>query len=299
MLAGTQYSQPSAAPLSPQRNHGRATQEGAFKSAGKDAASQPARSAKEKEHEELRRNMLRSIITEPLLSRIQEQPRAKFDVIISLNELYQGGLESALEQVQRRAVDWGVKYSSVSSYVFARLTAAQIQKLARETQDLVAENRRAETVVYRIWEDSDIAVTLTRSLTTVKADAAQRAFHALGEGIVWAVLDSGVDGRHAHFAEKQTLHGRIDSLGVRTPIEHRDYTPDGDAQNPTPGDATLRDNATQRTGHASALVDRLDMARTSPASSVGTGPPRRRVVFVWWAPKCGMRTAVPAAPASR
>lgn len=229
----------------------------ASKSSGKSKSKSPAPSGKEKELDELRRNMLRSIVTEPLLSRIQEKPRATFDVIIALNELYQGGLEQALDQVQRRAEEWKVKYSSVSNYVFARLTATQIQKLARETQDLVAANRRAETVVYRIWEDSDIAVTLTRSLTTVKADAAQRAFHALGEGIVWAVLDSGIDGQHAHFTEKQTLHGRIDSLGVRTPIEHRDYTPDGDAQKQAATGSISATGGGKRSGDASALTDRL------------------------------------------
>ena len=207
----------------------------------------------QKDLDELRRNMLRSIITEPLLSQMQERPDERFDVIISLNELYQGGLREALAQVERRAHAWGVAFSSVSNYVFARLTVAQIQTLARETQQLAAENRRAETVVYRIWEDSDIAVTLTRSLTTVKADAAQRAFHALGEGIVWAVLDSGIDGEHLHFAEKETLHGHIDSLGVRVPIQHRDYTPDRDA----PADPATPAPAVPRNGDPSALVDRL------------------------------------------
>src|SRR5215210_6215615 len=37
--------------------------------------------------DDLRFNMLRSVLTEPLLSRVQEEP-GPFDVIISLNELY-------------------------------------------------------------------------------------------------------------------------------------------------------------------------------------------------------------------
>ncbi len=207
----------------------------------------------EESRRELRRNMMRSIVTEPLLTRINENPSGVFDVIVALNELFEGGLEGALRAVEKQAEAWNVKHSSVSNYVFARLSATQIRFLAIETQRLITENRRTETVVHRIWEDSDVAVTLTRSLTTVKADAAQRAFHALGEGIVWAVLDSGIDGEHVHFEEKQTLHGRIDSLGIRAPIEHRDYTPDGDAElaaQPTPTGGA-------RPGAASALVDRL------------------------------------------
>lgn len=207
----------------------------------------------EKARLDLRRDMMRSIVTEPLLKHINEKPEEMFDVIISLNELYQHGLEGALKEVEKQAKAWQVKYSSVSNYVFARLSADQIRTIAIETQKLITDNRRTETVVYRIWEDSDVAVTLTRSLTTVKADAAQRSFHALGEGIVWAVLDSGIDGDHVHFEEKQTLHGRIDSLGVRAPIEHRDYTPDGEAQLAE----QIHANDDARRGATSALTDRL------------------------------------------
>lgn len=206
--------------------------------------------------EDLRRNMLRSIITEPLLSKIQMDPTGTFDVIISLNELFGGGLAAALVLVKERAELWDVSFTEVSGYIFGRLQAPQIQQLAVESQQLNSENRRNEAVVYRIWEDSDIAVTLTRSLTTIKADAAQRSFHALGEGIVWAVLDSGVDGTHVHFAEKQSMHGRIDTLGVRAPVEHRDYTPDGVAQAEELAATTITPDL-KRLGAPSALMDRL------------------------------------------
>ena len=225
----------------------------------------------EKARRDLRRNMLRSIITEPLLTHIREEPDELFDVIISLNEFFRGGMEGALQAVKARADEWGVRnYAAVSNYEFGRLTAAQILQLAAETQDLNALNKRNEAVVYRIWEDSDISVTLTRSLTTVKADAAQRSFHAVGEGILWAVLDSGIDGTHAHFAEKRSMHGRIDTLGVAAPIEHRDYTPDGDeraariadasgAADPDAGAAASEAAAPTptRPGAASALEDQL------------------------------------------
>ncbi len=207
----------------------------------------------ERSRSELRRNMMRSIIAEPLLSRLHERPADFFDVIIELNELYRGGREAAMLAVQRQALEWQVRYTFVSNYVFARLSAERITLLAMASQELNAENRRDEAVVYRIWEDSDIAVTLTKSLTTIKADAAQRSFHALGEGIVWAVLDSGIDGSHVHFAEKQSAHGRIDTLGVRGPVEHRDYTPDADDT----AVATVEAVKAARPGMPSALVDRL------------------------------------------
>ena len=162
--------------------------------AGKAAGGQ------KKQLEDIRLDMMRSVVTEPLLSQVKSDPNGSFDVIISLNELFQGGIEEALRYVKERADAWHVSYSTISHYCFARLTSEQILSLAEEARDLTMQYGKQATVVYRIWEDTDISITLTRSLTTIKADAAQRAFEARGEGIVWAVLDSGIHGDHPHFS---------------------------------------------------------------------------------------------------
>ena len=74
--------------------------------------------------------------------------------------------------------------------------------------------------IYRIWPDFEVHPLLTRSVATIKGDAARVAFSALGAGIVWAVVDSGVDGTHPHF---QTH----DTLGLPKPLYHRDFTEAG------------------------------------------------------------------------
>ena len=51
--------------------------------------------------------------------------------------------------------------------------------------------------------------TRTRSVATVKVDAARTTFAAWGEGIVWAVLDSGIDGKHPHFKKYKNLDLRV------------------------------------------------------------------------------------------
>jgi serine protease AprX len=175
--------------------------------------------------DELRMDMMRSVVTEPLLSKVQANPTAKYEVIIALNELFEGGIEKALQYVEERAKAWGVKYATVSHYCFACLTGEQILALAEEVRKLIQEHGRRGTVVYRIWEDTDVSVSLTRSLTTIKADAAQRSFWALGEDIVWAVLDSGIQGDHPHFRDPQSPLGPIDSLKVDDPLVHMDFTP--------------------------------------------------------------------------
>jgi hypothetical protein len=115
--------------------------------------------------EELRTDMMRSIVTEPLLSKVQENLTGKYDVIISLNELFEGGIEAALDLVEKRAQEWNVKYATVSHYCFACLTGEQILILAQETRSSIDKHGRGAAVIYRIWEDNDISVSLTRSLT--------------------------------------------------------------------------------------------------------------------------------------
>jgi serine protease AprX len=74
--------------------------------------------------------------------------------------------------------------------------------------------------IYKIWEDAVVHPLVTRTISTVKADAAQISFSALGAHIVWAVIDSGIDGDHVHFKR----HG---NLNPPSPLTHEDFTPNG------------------------------------------------------------------------
>ncbi len=182
------------------------------------------------QREEIKLDMMRSIVTEPLLSQvtaainIEKNPDKRFDIIISLNELFPNGVDGAMRWVTQRAADWKINYYELAPYLFACLTAGQILSLAQEARALTAQYGRSGSVVYRIWEDQAISTTLTRSLITVKADAAQRAFQAFGEGIVWAVVDSGIQADHPHF---KTTQPQFLSDDVLRPVVHRDFTPDG------------------------------------------------------------------------
>jgi serine protease AprX len=70
--------------------------------------------------------------------------------------------------------------------------------------------------IHHIWPDFELRSCITSSIRTVKVDAAQRSFAALGAGITWAVMDTGIDGLHPHFR----LHGNID---LASP-DHADFT---------------------------------------------------------------------------
>ena len=189
-------------------------------------ADESSRQEQKNRGDELRRNMMRSIVTEPLFSKVQRAaPEQTFEVIISLNELFKGGVDAALVYVKQRADEWKVKYATVSHYCFACLTKAQILALSSETRELEAKYGPTGPVVYRIWEDTDVNTSLTNSVTTIKADAAQRAFQALGENIVWAVLDSGIQGTHPHFQHQNSPAGPFKNLEIDPPLQHTDFTP--------------------------------------------------------------------------
>ena len=56
-----------------------------------------------------------------------------------------------------------------------------------------------------------------RSVSTVMADVARKVFGSTGRGIVWAIVDSGIDGTHPHFR-------RHNNLDLPPPLSHRDFT---------------------------------------------------------------------------
>lgn len=73
--------------------------------------------------------------------------------------------------------------------------------------------------IYRIWPDFEVRTRVTRSISTVKANAAINSFAARGADITWAVMDTGIQGDHKHFALRKNI---VDPL---SPM-HRNFTID-------------------------------------------------------------------------
>lgn len=201
-----------------------------------------------------------------------------FSVIIDLNLQYPGGRAGALQWVvealnqlvaepavsaaQRGAAqdaDKLPKNQYSQQYLFVRLTGDLIEALVardRRRNDAPLTGANAPSgpkAIYRIWPDFPIRGLLNKSISTVKADAAHASYAALGAGIVWAVMDSGIDGTHQHFA----THGTLD---LTLPLKHTDFT--GPAADNS--DAALRDNLGHGT-HVAGII-----AGAWPAG----GPPR-------------------------
>ena len=178
----------------------------------------------------------RMVITPPLIFRLQDAASdERFHVIIDLNLDYPFGRESARARVRELivAARGSEGLDDVRSggadpsqpYLFALLTASVIREIVAVDRADVGQLGTATSsgaipmrgAIYRVWEDAEIQPLITRSISTVKADAAQISYSALGNDIVWAVLDSGIEAGHIHFLE----HANLDPP---KPVRHLDFT---------------------------------------------------------------------------
>jgi serine protease AprX len=188
-----------------------------------------------------------SIISIPLLERLDAHPRRRHHVIIDLSLLHPGGLTAArarlherLAEVTGRALDSldevvdVLKGDYTPQYAYARLTRKEVRALV--AADLAADP--AGRVVHRVWPDFEVRPLLTNSVSTIKGDAAHVAFSARGAGIVWAVADTGIEGSHPQFA-------RHHNLDVAEPLAHMDLTGDN---------ATVLEVPTDPNGHGTHVA---------------------------------------------
>ena len=195
----------------------------------------------------------RSVIAIPLLEAISKDENQVHSVIIAVNFDYDEGneagrmwireaIKNAIAEIAAADENQGVREKKTdlsNQYIFARLSGKVIREVVRMDAERAASqakktkkprqpNKRGRSsmpadtapyhfrAIYCIWPDFRISPCITKSIATVKADVAQRAFAATGAGITWAVMDSGIDARHPHF----WAYGNIDRA---SPL-HADFT---------------------------------------------------------------------------
>jgi serine protease AprX len=150
-------------------------------------------------------------------------------VVVELNVLHELGLEGArarftsIYQELFPAVgnDKREPVRVADTYYRCDLTMNEVRRLvqvdqpdSRDNKETVPPKKRA---IYRVWPDFPVSRLTDRSVATVKGDAALRSYNSSGTGIVWAVIDSGIQASHPHFSLYETLKGDVENL-------HRDFT---------------------------------------------------------------------------
>jgi subtilisin family serine protease len=184
--------------------------------------------------------------------------------LVELNILHEGGLPEALRQFRalwKKVI--GPRDPSRSepvviskTYVRCSLSVDDCRQLAQVDAADAADvpKRRA---IYKVWPDFPVQAHVDRSIATVKADAAYRAYSASGEGMTWAVIDSGINADHPHFGGATTgPHHILRSEELQT--LHRCFVDLADPNAPGAGPVPIPDPDDDRAGltleERSALV---------------------------------------------
>jgi subtilisin family serine protease len=81
-------------------------------------------------------------------------------------------------------------------YVAVNLTRAEVERLAAAMSQ---HDGASSPAVYRMFSNSRKRALIHDSIHTVQARTAQLGYNAYGQGITWAVLDTGIDRHHPHF----------------------------------------------------------------------------------------------------
>jgi len=169
-------------------------------------------------------------------------------VMVEINLRYGKGPKEAflrLDRLWSRATGDRHPYPLTDEYATGSLTWSQLLRLVTADAVPVEWSQRA---IFRVWPDFELKPHMDASVVTVKADAAHRSFNCYGEGIVWAVVDSGIDQEHPHFAGYDTLHdASVKDL-------HRTFT---GVSSPTP-DGALVDELGHGTHVAGIIAGGLD-----------------------------------------
>ena len=166
--------------------------------------------------------MLTAALREKFLDNPDSHPpqsrSSRWPIMIELNLRYHSGPAEAMKRVQHLwrfvgGVDEPLRLAD--EYAVGELTTGQLEGLVSAD---AAAGDWANRAIYRIWPDFEAHRQVDVSSTTIKAQAAQRAFNSFGDGIVWAVVDSGIQKDHPHFEGYETLTDKsVKDL-------HRDFT---------------------------------------------------------------------------
>ncbi len=132
---------------------------------------------------------------------VQSGKPQPISVIISLRDSKDQpelGVGPAKEKIKAFLAAQSLAFTESDFYIFAALLPEQIEELAK-----------LATWVYQIWKDEAIYGHLIQSTETIKAAPCWRTFDARGQGITWAVMDTGIHADHPHFATYGTVDAAL------------------------------------------------------------------------------------------
>jgi subtilisin family serine protease len=126
-----------------------------------------------------------SVVLREVRDAFVAQGGGKLEVIIGVK--WGHTIEEVIKKLKDMRIE-GVKATDL--YILANLTEKQVDELAKEE------------MVFKIWHNREMKPMVDQSSVTIKASAASQLFGATGDGISWAVLDTGIKADHDYFKDE-------------------------------------------------------------------------------------------------
>ena len=155
------------------------------------------------------------VIARNLVRRLENAPREMtHPLLIELVDPQSAGspldtiaseLSDTIRELTGRTDD-ELRLQTMKRYLAVNLTR-------RETETLASQFGMQGLLVKRIWRNEVKRALLETSINAIHANAAHAGYRAYGRGITWAVLDSGVNADHPHFATHKNIAAQVNCTG--------------------------------------------------------------------------------------
>jgi subtilisin family serine protease len=122
--------------------------------------------------------------------RDQFEPGATSRSVDDVREDVVGWIKKAISQTRPRLSEDDIDLEPLASYVSAKLTRTEIERMSTDLH---------LTSVYRVFRNARKRALLDQSINVLQCSTAHRGYDSRGQGITWAVLDTGIDPLHPHF----------------------------------------------------------------------------------------------------
>jgi len=155
------------------------------------------------------------VIARDLADELEDQPdQQRHPVLIELVSSRSSDVAQTRAQVLKTLTQLTHRQpahiESLRHFVAAELTRPEIELLRAQHKDLA---------VNRVWRDAQKFALLNQSVDTVQVRTANLGYRALGQNIVWAVLDTGVNAKHPHFEAHDNIKAAWDCTQRGAPKE--------------------------------------------------------------------------------
>ena len=151
------------------------------------------------------------VIAKDVVDEMSDPIGGRISVLIELSE-NNGGVN--VKKWQQKLVDSiqsiikndnGANIEILKRYVAADLTAREIDELS---------SMHEEANINTIWKNSTKKALLYKSAHVVQSYTAQTGYKASGQGISWAVLDTGIKNIHPHFEQWNNIASEWDCTQI-------------------------------------------------------------------------------------